>query len=401
MRTLFLNDVGFQYGAGIAHARQVQSMLLGGDTVAAVCGDNGQVGDGHLFTREGLRARWHGMRSLTPLFQSPLHSEAEIVDGVLMAVAEFYPDLVVVGNLHAANWPFRLLRELHRLRCRVVAYLHDLYAVTGRCVYPEDCGKYLTGCDASCPTPREYPPLDPSRIADAWTLRRTTLVDGPHIELATNSDYMQRIVREAMPTATIGTVYLGADDRLFQPGDRAAARRQLDLPDDGLPIVLTGAVTWSDRRKGARFVREIMERFKGRAHFIAFGLNSSGLPGLHALGYRTNPAEMVAIYRASDVFLGTSIAEAFGQVILEASLCGVPTAAFATGGIPEMITDGVNGLLAPSGNGEAIGDALGRLLDDDDLRRTLGAAARASCAERFSLEQQRRNWERFLAPVAA
>jgi glycosyltransferase involved in cell wall biosynthesis len=389
VRVLFLNDLGFQYGAGVGHARQIQSVLLGGHEVAAVCGADGLIPDEMLLTRHEGRDGWHGMTALTGLFRSSSHTETELLDGVLMAV--FYPDVVIVGNLHGAGWPLAIVPELSRLGCRVVAYLHDLHLVTGRCVYPGQCTKYLTGCDDACPTPAEYPQLEPSRIADAWRRRRTLFQDRPGLTLATNSNFMRNVVQAALPQASVRTVYLGADTQLFKPGDKCAARRALGIADDR-PVVLTGAVNLTDRRKGAHHLERIIGRLGNRAHFLAFGHPSGSLPALRSLGFNADPRAIAAAYQASDVFVGTATEEAFGQTTLEAALCGAAVAAFGVGGLPEIIQSNRTGLLVPAGDAEALGDAVGELIRDAALRARLAGAARVDCAARFSLEQQSQNW---------
>ena len=63
-----------------------------------------------------------------------------------------------------------------------------------------------------------------------------------------------------------------------------------------------------------------------------------------------------------DVFVHASISpEPFGQVVVEAMLAGVPVVAAAAGGRAEILTDGVNGLLYPAGDVEALAEALRRL----------------------------------------
>jgi glycosyltransferase involved in cell wall biosynthesis len=62
---------------------------------------------------------------------------------------------------------------------------------------------------------------------------------------------------------------------------------------------------------------------------------------------------------------------------------GRPVVASAVGGIPEIITDGVDGLLVPPGRPDALADAVTRLLRDEALRRRLGDAARAAVVTRF------------------
>lgn len=74
-------------------------------------------------------------------------------------------------------------------------------------------------------------------------------------------------------------------------------------------------------------------------------------------------------------------AEGLGTAVVEGMALGVPTVAFATGGLGEIIEDGRNGMLVPSGDLPAFGRAVAALVADPDLRRTLGDAgpARAQC----------------------
>jgi glycosyltransferase involved in cell wall biosynthesis len=79
-----------------------------------------------------------------------------------------------------------------------------------------------------------------------------------------------------------------------------------------------------------------------------------------------------------DIFLMTSKTEGLGSSILDAYLCRVPVVATAAGGIPEIVTDGETGLLAPVQNAAALADAVERLLDNPGLREKLveGASLR-------------------------
>ena len=85
-----------------------------------------------------------------------------------------------------------------------------------------------------------------------------------------------------------------------------------------------------------------------------------------------------------DILVHASVTpEPFGQVIVEAMLAGVPVIAVAGGGPSEIVTDGVDGLLYPAGDVDALAQDLRRLRDDPNLRARLSDAARVR-AERFS-----------------
>lgn len=84
----------------------------------------------------------------------------------------------------------------------------------------------------------------------------------------------------------------------------------------------------------------------------------------------------------SDIFVLTSIEEGMPNVIIEALALGKPIIATAVGGIPEVVKDGVNGILVRPKSPDLIAKALERLLCDSELRRKLGKAAVESVKNR-------------------
>lgn len=93
-----------------------------------------------------------------------------------------------------------------------------------------------------------------------------------------------------------------------------------------------------------------------------------------------------AAYAGATIFVLPSYVEGMPMALLEAMSWGLPAIATAVGGVPEMITHEVNGLLIPPGDTEALAAAITRLMSDPPLRQRLGEAARATVAERFSLD---------------
>jgi glycosyltransferase involved in cell wall biosynthesis len=79
---------------------------------------------------------------------------------------------------------------------------------------------------------------------------------------------------------------------------------------------------------------------------------------------------------AADVLVLPSLSEGRPNVVLEAQACALPVVATAVGGTPELVEDGVHGLLVPPGDSNALAGSLRRLVSDEDLRRRLGASAR-------------------------
>ncbi|MGA8594256.1 MAG: N-acetyl-alpha-D-glucosaminyl L-malate synthase BshA [Bryobacteraceae bacterium] len=91
--------------------------------------------------------------------------------------------------------------------------------------------------------------------------------------------------------------------------------------------------------------------------------------------------------------------EAFGLAALEAMACGVPPVATNTGGLPDLITHGVDGFMEPVGDIEAQAGRLIQLLTDDALRAGISAAARENAERRFCTELIIPHYERFYERV--
>ncbi len=88
--------------------------------------------------------------------------------------------------------------------------------------------------------------------------------------------------------------------------------------------------------------------------------------------------------RKFDVFVLPSLNEALSNSIMEAMACGLPVIASDVGGNPELIVHGVRGLLFKSQDASGLADALAKLIADEPLRRSLGAAGQRFIEAGFS-----------------
>jgi glycosyltransferase involved in cell wall biosynthesis len=105
-------------------------------------------------------------------------------------------------------------------------------------------------------------------------------------------------------------------------------------------------------------------------------------------------AELCAWYRAADVFCLPSVArsEAFGLVQIEAHAAGTPVVSTQLPtGVPYANLDGVTGLIVPPGDAPALGDALTRLLSNDELRTRLGKQAQTRALREFTVPRMVKN----------
>ncbi len=99
------------------------------------------------------------------------------------------------------------------------------------------------------------------------------------------------------------------------------------------------------------------------------------------LGFRPDATNVMA---ALDIFLLSSRHEGLPVALMEAMTLGLPVVSTAVGGVPEMVTDGQEGRLVPSGSEGGLTQALNELIDDKALRERLGLQSRATALKRFS-----------------
>jgi sugar transferase (PEP-CTERM/EpsH1 system associated) len=194
----------------------------------------------------------------------------------------------------------------------------------------------------------------------------------------------------------------GVDTQRFRPREQTGAA-VAGCPFDPAQHSMIGTVGRLQEVKNqtllARaFVQMLTQRpgLAARARLVIVGdgplrgeveriLESGGVRHLAWLaGMRDDVADVL---RMLDVFVLPSTAEGMSCTLQEAMACGLAVVATAVGGTPEVVEDGVSGVLVPAGDVAALSQALQQCLDAPGWCRSLGAAARVRVTARFDLDQ--------------
>ena len=158
---------------------------------------------------------------------------------------------------------------------------------------------------------------------------------------------------------------------------------------DGTGLVFVGA-TDSKYHEVDRTLAERMRADAARAGLVERVRFLGELPGVER------------VYRAADLLAMPSTREAFGMVIVEAMASALPVIATRIDGVTDTIVDdGVNGLLVPPLDSEALAGALESLLAGRGAAPTMGARARRCVGERYGLEPSTRRWRAIYRELAA
>jgi N-acetyl-alpha-D-glucosaminyl L-malate synthase BshA len=182
------------------------------------------------------------------------------------------------------------------------------------------------------------------------------------------------------------------DCDIYKRGEADAIRRRLTGGDPATRLVTHISNFRPVKRIDA--VIDVFDRIRRRvpAHLLLVGdgpelptayrmakqRNISGI--VHAVGAQE---EVIPLLSASDLFLLPSAQESFGLAALEAMACEVPVVASDVGGLPEVIENGVSGVLHPPDAHEAMAESASVLLTDVEQHRTMAQAARHRVLTQF------------------
>jgi glycosyltransferase involved in cell wall biosynthesis len=205
---------------------------------------------------------------------------------------------------------------------------------------------------------------------------------------AASDDLRRRAIRLGAAPETTQTVHYGVDTALFSPHDPLPTERvALGAKDGELLVVAVGRLL---EVKGFRYLIEAVARVEGlHLAIVGDGELRSALERT-ARDYRVSVTfagdvdhrRMPELLAAADIVAVPSVVGSAGNTdglpntVLEALSTGRPLVASRIGGIPEVVTDRVNGFLTPEKDVNALADALTQLRDDPELRVRIGRQAR-------------------------
>jgi glycosyltransferase involved in cell wall biosynthesis len=168
--------------------------------------------------------------------------------------------------------------------------------------------------------------------------------------------------------------------------DRAAARAELGI--DGPTLAFAGRLTTAKALDVAFAALDVVPDVTllvggdgpDRAA-LEHEASSLGLDGRVRFLGALPRNDVLRLFRAADAALLSSAWENFPHTVVEALAVGTPVISTAVGGVPEVVIDGVNGLLVPPGRPDELGAAIARFFGDAALRGRLSAAAAGSVDE--------------------
>jgi glycosyltransferase involved in cell wall biosynthesis len=219
---------------------------------------------------------------------------------------------------------------------------------------------------------------------------------GADLYLAISSGVRNVLIECGIAPERIRLVPSGIDlEKFTHVGANDYVKKEFGIADD--TFVVGNVAALAPHKSQADFIRAariVADRFPG-TRFLIVGegklrrsleslVQKLGLGNDVVLtGFREDPLEILSTFTC---FVLSSYLEGLGTSVMDAQAMGVPVVATRTGGVPDIVEDGVTGLLVPPRDPQALAAAIGRLLDDENLRQGL-AKQSLECSRGYDYRQ--------------
>lgn len=290
------------------------------------------------------------------------------------------------------------IAALQRLGKPVVWTLHDQRPMTGGCHYSGGCTRYEEQC-SECPLLQ----TDWNHIPNYNLASFVNTVDTRKIIVVSPSRWLADCAghSRAFSQSQIHVIPYGVDTDLFRPINRSLAHQWLGIEPASVNI-LFGAQDVMDPRKGISTLIASLHACEedpvsspwfqsGRVRCLLFGSGVSQLgrpPWLHNVGNVNSDEKLSMLYSAADVFICPTVEDNFPNTILESMSCGTPVIASRVGGVPDLVSDEVNGWLVEPGDAVDMTSKIKNALAHPSRLKVFSTAARRKAETHYSLERQ-------------
>lgn len=310
-----------------------------------------------------------------------LYSLARSDDDI--AASGYYREVDVPFHIFTYDWHPDVVQRLERM---VAAYAENL---------PTDADVYHTqdcvGSTAlalmkdsgviSAPVFRTVHHVDDFAEPRLFEFEKNALAHADHRFVV--SEYWRDILREQYGYSSVVT-YNGLDPGDFADLPSRASRSPTVLfvggleARKGLEYLVLAISSVRERHPSVKLVAVAKTGFRGvdEPEWFATLAERAGVSKCTTLVESVSTRELMQLYADCDLLALPSRNEGWGLSLMEAMAFSKPVVATRVGGIPELVTDGVEGLLVEQGDIAGLGNAISRLLEDDDARAQMGKAGK-------------------------
>jgi glycosyltransferase involved in cell wall biosynthesis len=212
----------------------------------------------------------------------------------------------------------------------------------------------------------------------------------------------------------IVALYTGVSD--FEPLIGSNIRKELSLSGEDIIFIMASNIAYGKRQMDLIQAIESISFANTTVHLLiagspvqsnpesveyydliySYAVSKKLLDKVHFLGWRSDLRDVL---KYANVYLSSSASESLPDAVRDAMLASLPIVATNVGGTSELVTDGVNGYLYPSGDLKSLIAYMERLIEDPSLRKRMGIESNKIIKNRFSTKAYARNFEKMIEDV--
>ncbi len=303
-----------------------------------------------------------------------------------------YPTDII--HLHWVQNEMLSIEEIGKIRKPIVWTLHDAWPFCGSEHYPyglEDF-RYQKGYLSTNKNIR-HKYLD----LDRWCWERKIKSWKQNFSIVCPSNWLANCAKKSLIMRSMDIVVIPnpINTNLFKPYPKKVARDLFNLPLEK-NIILFGAIGGTkDNRKGAdlllKSINYICEEIPNTIAVI-FG-QSGGLDDLksnipiYSVGILNDSESMALLYSVANLFIIPSRLDNLPNTGVEATACGLPIVGFEVGGLPDIVENNKNGYLVEPFNYKKMGNAISKIINNENIQKEFGLNSRAKAYKNFSYER--------------
>jgi glycosyltransferase involved in cell wall biosynthesis len=261
-------------------------------------------------------------------------------------------------HLHWINNDMISIEDIAKIKKPIVWTMHDSWVFCGAEHYPNILENDTRFIEGYTKINKPKTTLGPDICKKTWERKKKSWKNINYSFISPSSYEKEYFDKSALfrNSANICTVIPNiVPKNIFHPFDKGKLRELYNIPLDKKVIGFGAAYDVTDKKsiKGGYLLLEALKKIpeKSKYHLAIFGndnisFTSNLFLSTFASGFITNPYILTGIYNLCDVFVCPSLLENLPNVCLESLFCGIPVAAFNTGGIPDIVEHKKTGYLA-------------------------------------------------------
>ena len=288
---------------------------------------------------------------------------------IIKIIKEESIDVVHFHNIHGNYLGIKDINCISQYCSNIVITMHDMWTFTGGCAHSCECNEWK---NIGCKNCKGNYTFQKFRTADTWLGYKKKYLTGKHIYYVAPSEWLKNLaVSGILKNNRIDVIPNGVDLNVYKEHSQSEMRVKYGLPKDKHLLLFVANGT-NNIYKGYSYLVEALKQIEKKEEFglvIVGNREPVRIEGyeVHCFGYVSEEKKLSELYSAADIYIQPSMADVSSYTSMESIASGTPVIAFATGGIPEIVTEEV-GWLVERGNSEQLCKCIEFIFQKENIR---------------------------------